>query len=245
MATVQEHYSNLLAPIYAWTVGGLDAAFEQGEAEVASFFKPGTSRCIVVDLGAGFGMHAIPLARRGCSVIAVDASAYLLSILREHSDDLPIRTVEADLLSFSDYLTGAADLFVCMGDTLTHLADHESVRQLFSKVAASILPGGAFVLTFRDYTNPPEGLSRFIPVRNDANRVLTCFLETTPSHVLVHDILYEREERDWRMTVSSYPKLRVDPDWVVRALEALRFRVERSAGLRGMVRIVATAANER
>lgn len=144
-------------------------------------------------------------------------------------------------MQFSERLDERADLFICMGDTLTHLENRDAVLRLFANVAASIRPGGIFALTFRDYTNPPTGSDRFIPVRADANRILTCFLEATPTHVLVHDILYEREGHDWRMTTSSYAKLRLDPAWVVRSLEALAFRVERSPGPRGMVRLVATA----
>ena len=39
---------------------------------------PGTR---VVDLGAGLGMHAIPLARDGADVVAIDPSARLLRTL--------------------------------------------------------------------------------------------------------------------------------------------------------------------
>lgn len=242
MVSVTEHYSNLLAPIYLWMVGGLDAALAQGESDVASFAQPAGAERLAVDLGAGFGMHAIPLARRGYSVMAIDTSAHLLSMLRESSDGLPIRTVEADLLRFSEHLSNPVDLLTCMGDTLTHLETHESVLELLSTVAATISAGGLLVLTFRDYTDPPTGPNRFIPVRSDADRILTCFLEATPTHVVVHDILHEREDCDWQLKVSSYAKLRIDPEWVVSSLESLAFRVRRSAGPRGMVQIVATGA---
>lgn len=76
LATVAEHYANLLAPVYVWMAGGLEAALAQGEIDVAPFAGPAVTGRLAVDLGAGFGMHAVPLARRGYSVIAVDASAY-------------------------------------------------------------------------------------------------------------------------------------------------------------------------
>jgi 2-polyprenyl-3-methyl-5-hydroxy-6-metoxy-1,4-benzoquinol methylase len=53
-----------------------------------------------VDLGAGFGMHSIPLARAGYQVIALDFSAALLQTLREHDNGLPIQTVQGDLRQF-------------------------------------------------------------------------------------------------------------------------------------------------
>jgi SAM-dependent methyltransferase len=239
LVTVSQHYSDLLAPVYVWMVGGLDAALVQGESEVASFSPSKGSGQLAVDLGAGFGMHAIPLARRGYSVIAIDTSAQLLRNLRECRNDLPIRTVEADLVDFPEHVSEPADLIVCMGDTLAHLQTHEAVLELFTKVAASVTPYGTFVLTFRDYTRPPTGTDRFIPVRSDADRIFTCFLEDAKEHVFVHDILHERDGDTWNMKISSYAKLRLDPDCVVSSLESLSFRVQRSVAPRGMVRVVA------
>jgi 2-polyprenyl-3-methyl-5-hydroxy-6-metoxy-1,4-benzoquinol methylase len=74
MATVADHYKTHLAPVYLWMAGGFDAAVSRGETEIEATL-PNLSRGITaVDLGAGFGMHTIPLARRGCSVIAIDTS---------------------------------------------------------------------------------------------------------------------------------------------------------------------------
>jgi 2-polyprenyl-3-methyl-5-hydroxy-6-metoxy-1,4-benzoquinol methylase len=69
--SADEHYARLLAPVYLWMAGGLDHALKQGEADVRPFI-PG--RGLAVDLGAGFGMHAIPLARAGWEVLAIDTS---------------------------------------------------------------------------------------------------------------------------------------------------------------------------
>jgi 2-polyprenyl-3-methyl-5-hydroxy-6-metoxy-1,4-benzoquinol methylase len=55
--------------------GGLDHALKQGKADVKPLV-PG--RGLAVDLGAGFGMHAIALARGGWEVLAIDSSEFLL-----------------------------------------------------------------------------------------------------------------------------------------------------------------------
>ena len=47
-------------------------------------------------------------------------------------------------------------------------------------------------------------------VKNDDSRILTCFLEYFPHHVMVHDILYEKQGGKWIQKVGSYPKLRLD-----------------------------------
>ena len=90
MASVFSHYETHLAPVYSWMAGGIDHALLQGAADVSAFVDaPGYA----IDLGAGFGMHSIPLARAGFQVLAIDTSAYLLEELRRHSVDLPVRTV--------------------------------------------------------------------------------------------------------------------------------------------------------
>lgn len=160
MATVADHYKNHLAPVYLWMAGGFDAAVSRGEAEIETVFPNLASGIKAVDLGAGFGMHTIPLARRGCSVIAVDSSSILLEELREHAEALPVRAVEDDLLSFQRHLNSKANLVLCMGDTLTHLPELASVEKLFSLAAESLRSGGKFITTFRDYTSPLVGQGR-------------------------------------------------------------------------------------
>jgi SAM-dependent methyltransferase len=236
MPTVQQHYRDLLAPIYVWMAGGRDAAFSAGAAEVASLL-PGHG--IAVDLGAGFGMHAIALARGGYEVVAIDTSAQLLTVLKDSGAGLPIRSIEADLLDFRKHVPLPVSLIVCLGDTLTHLACAEDVERLLRDAGAALAPGGRIVLTFRDYTNPASGDARFIPVRSDTARIHTCFLEALPGHMLVHDIVHERDGDGWRMRVSSYPKLRLAPQAVAAALRNAALVPELTTGPRGMVRITA------
>lgn len=240
MAEVSDHYSGHLGPVYSWLVGGVDAALARGEAELDSLSIPEGSGSLAVDLGAGFGMHSIPLARRGFSVLAVDNCAVLLRELEAHMGALPIRSVDADLAMFREHVSGNAQIVMCMGDTICHLEDVSVVRKLISEIAAALAPGGTFIVSFRDYTTELKELDRFISVRNDATRILTCFLEYEDTHIRVHDLLHECTPEGWRLAVSSYRKLRLDPGLLIEALEQSRFSVLRQPGLSGMVRIVAT-----
>lgn len=239
MTTVAEHYENHLAPVYLWMAGGFDAAVSRGESEINAVCPNPANGLYAVDLGAGFGMHSIPLARRGYSVVAIDSSPKLLEVLQEHIETLPIQTVEDDLLAFQKHLNTKAHLILCMGDTLTHLSEPQSVGQLFSLVAESLYPDGTFITTFRDYTSPLVGDGRFIPVRSDNDRILTCFLEYSPGYVTVHDVLHERNGSIWQLRVSSYRKLRLPPEWVSTALKTSGFTVRIEPGLAGMVRVIA------
>ena len=241
--TAEVHYADLLGPVYTWMVGDVDAAFARGDSELGTLALPSMQGATAVDLGAGFGLHAIPLARRGFSVLALDSCEVLLKDLRQRAGLLPIRIVNANLLDFKAHMAAPADVILCMGDTLTHLPDHSSVERLFKDAAASLRPDGFLVATFRDYVSGElKDEARFIPVRSDAERILTCFLEYKDTTVTVHDLLYQLEGGSWRLHAGSYPKLRLAPLWVVERLSSLGLAVVRDAGPGGMTRIVARKA---
>jgi len=240
MSSVTEHYENLLAPVYTWMLGGPEAAFTQGQADLASVHRSGK---FAIDLGAGFGMHTVPLARAGWRVLAIDSSATLLSQLSAFAQGLSVDAQCGDLLRFTEYLSAdeRADLILCMGDTLTHLETPDAIPALSRTVAARLAPGGRFVATFRDYTRLPSGEARFIPVRADEHRILTCFLEEFDSFVQVHDLLHERAGNTWGTRVSTYRKLRLAPEEVRQTFQAAGLQATVELAPRGMVRLVADA----
>jgi hypothetical protein len=239
--TIEDHYADLLGPVYTWMIGDIDDALARSGAELDALPLSSKTGGMAVDLGAGFGLHAIPLARRGFSVVAIDTYEPLLKELNSLRGSLPIRTVNANLLSFRAHVATPVDVIVCMGDTLTHLPNHSRVVSLFEDVAASLGRGGLFVTTFRDYASAPlQGDARFISVRSDPERMLTCFLDYADTTVTVHDLLHQLEGGSWHLRVSSYPKLRLAPQWVVEHLSSLGMSVHRDTVPGGMIRIAAT-----
>jgi 2-polyprenyl-3-methyl-5-hydroxy-6-metoxy-1,4-benzoquinol methylase len=237
--TVTEHYATHLGPIYVWMAGGSEAALQAGAAEIEALNLPFGHGAVVLDLGAGFGMHSIPLARRGVRVTAIDTSAELLRTLTELGANLPIQAVNDDLLAFQSHITEAPSAILCMGDTITHLPEIGAVESLVERASVELPPGGMFVVSFRDYSVPLIGDQRFIHVRSDDTRTLTCFLEYEPEAVVVHDILHQRTPEGWQTRVSHYRKLRLSPEHLIASLRSSGFNVHREAGMKGMVRLVA------
>jgi len=238
MSSVSDHYSRLLAPVYAWMSGSVEAALDAGNAELAELNLPLPPGALVIDLGAGFGMHAVPLARSGVRVFAIDSSTELLKELDRLASGLPVESVADDLLSFRSHTREQVAAVFCMGDTLTHLPEHTHVDFLAQEVHEALTAGGHFVLSFRDYSKPLEGDARFIAVHSDERRILTCFLEYEEDTVVVHDILHERAGDAWETRVSSYRKLRLAPERVIASLETIGFETRREPGPRGMIRVV-------
>jgi len=238
MSSVADHYSQLLAPVYAWMSGSVEVALDAGNSELAELNLPLPPGALVVDLGAGFGMHAVPLARGGVRVLAIDSSTELLKELDRLASGLPVESVADDLLSFRSHTRAQVAAVFCMGDTLTHLPEHTHVDFLAQEVHEALAAGGHFVLSFRDYSKPLEGDARFISVHSDERRILTCFLEYEEDTVVVHDILHERAGDAWETRVSSYRKLRLAPERVLASLETIGFATRLQSGPRGMVRVI-------
>jgi SAM-dependent methyltransferase len=241
MSTATEHYAHHLGPVYSWMVGDLEAASARASAELDALGLPGQTHGAAVDLGAGFGLHTLPLARRGFTVTAIDSCQTLVDELQGRAAGMPIDAVAGDILDFRKYVSKPVEVILCMGDTLTHLPERDSVEHLFADVAASLTPGGLFVATFRDYVSAPlQGDRRFIPVRSDESRILTCFLEYGEGTVTVHDLLHERANGQWHQRVSSYRKLRLQPQWVAAKLAERGLQVRTGTAPAGMTLVAAT-----
>ena len=243
MASVQEHYDTHLAPLYSWMSGGAAGPRARFAALLAQLgLRPTHPGATALDLGAGNGFQAIPLAQAGYAVTAIDLSAALLRELERDAAELrvPVRAITGDLRAFARHLPSPTpEVITCMGDTLTHLATRDDVRRLITDVSAALAPGGCFIVSFRDYTVARSGADRFIPVRSDAERILTCFLDFTATHVAVHDIVHTREGDGWRQRVSVYQKIRLGPAEVRADLAASGLVLEFHDEKNGLVTLAA------
>jgi 2-polyprenyl-3-methyl-5-hydroxy-6-metoxy-1,4-benzoquinol methylase len=239
MASVKEHYDNLLAPYYSWICGGAELKFEENQKFFQSHgIRPRLSG-VAVDLGAGSGFQSIPLSQSGFKVIAIDLSHDLLMELKTHAEGLSIVTVEDNLLKFTDHIHRNIELIVCMGDTLTHLQTLEEVQDLLVDACQALEDNGHLILSFRDLTTELKNLDRFILVRGGSEKIFTCFLEYEKDHVKVHDIIHERTADRWGMKKSYFRKLRISPRWVNEYLLKSRFAIENFSNDKGMIMIVA------
>jgi hypothetical protein len=81
-------------------LGDIDAAFACSAAEIDDLELPEANHGAAVDLGAGLGLHALPLARRGFRVTAIDSCQVLLDELRSRSGTLAVTAVNADLVDY-------------------------------------------------------------------------------------------------------------------------------------------------
>ena len=97
MRTAKEHYEALLAEIYVWMVGGIDAALALGAQDISAL-APG--RGLAVDLGAGFGMHSIPWPKRATTSLRSTHRRRCWRCCARTARGLLNQTVETDLRRF-------------------------------------------------------------------------------------------------------------------------------------------------
>jgi SAM-dependent methyltransferase len=114
----------------------------------------------VLDVGAGTGRIAIPLARAGHDVTALDVDPELLAELGRRAGGLPIETVVADA---ADFTLGRRFALVAVPmQTLQLLPDAAARAGFFASAAAALLPGGLVAAAIAETLEPFEG-SSFLP----------------------------------------------------------------------------------
>jgi SAM-dependent methyltransferase len=157
-------YGDRFADVYDdWYQGVSDV--EATVARVAALAGPGGR---VLELGAGSGRLAVPLAARGLEVWAVDASEAMLDRLRARSGGDRVHAVVDDMAALAapplttPPLTGAGTgaspdagfaVVLCAFNTLFNLTDTDAQRRCLRRVRELLAPGG--VLVVEAFVPPP------------------------------------------------------------------------------------------
>lgn len=111
----------------------------------------------VLELGAGSGRLALPLAARGLDVWALDASPAMLDRLRAKPGGDRVHTVVGDM-AVLDLGAGAPAAFavvLCAFNTLFNLTEPGAQARCLARVAGLLAPGGRLVV--EAFVPPPGG----------------------------------------------------------------------------------------
>jgi len=229
--TVKEHYDDHLGNFYSWMKGD----FKVRQQEFQDFLRANNiisgSTKVAIDLGCGNGIQSVALAKTGFEVIAIDFNKQLLSELDVNRRHLPITIIEDDIQTVKKLGYASPELIVCWGDTLTHFESSDQVSQLIADCSSILKANGKLILSFRDYSVPLEGDRRFIPVKSDETKILTCCLDYEQERVRVTDILNYKTEKGWIQKVSSYFKVRLLP----KVVESIILQNEMSIKFNGIL----------
>ena len=105
-------------------------------------------------------------------------------------------------------------------------------------MASVLKTGGKTLLSFRDYSAELKGDKRFIPVKSDDNRILTCVLDYEKETVRVTDLVNEKTDTGWKQRVSSYNKVRISAREVISFLERSGMEICFSEVDNGMTNVI-------
>lgn len=119
----------------------------------------------VLDLGCGTGRVALPLARRGHTVLGLDRDPELLAALRERAAGLP---VEAELGDGADFALGAEFGLALAPMQLVQLLGPEQRAGCLRCLASHLRPGGLAALAI--VADPPPAATG-TPLLPDAREI--------------------------------------------------------------------------
>ena len=149
-------YGDAFADVYdRWYADVTDvAACVARVAELAATDdRADASGANVLELGAGTGRLALPLAARGLSVTALDVSVAMLERLQAKPGARHVRVVEADMarLDHDDLVAGTPDgrpfaVVLVAYNTLFNLPDEDAQRACLRGAAACLAEGGRLVV---------------------------------------------------------------------------------------------------
>jgi SAM-dependent methyltransferase len=147
----------------------------------------------VLDVGAGTGRNALPLAREGFLTDAVEPAPALCKILREsvETEKVTLGVVEGNILDPALQLPREKYRMILLSEVVaSHFRSVEQLRQLFEVAARLLEPGGLLVLNafLSDGGYKPDDVARQL------SQVLWCSLFTRRDFELaVEGLPFERQ----------------------------------------------------
>lgn len=158
MATTN-HYSHLdYRKLIAW-----DKRLVREWAFLEGIFAGAPGRR-VLDLGSGTGEHARFFAGKGYQVVGVDVSDAMLERAADGGVPDGVAFLKGDLAHVDAVVQGTFGAAVCLGNTLAHITDRDTLVQLFRGARQVLDPGAPFVLQVLNYEHLIHAGLRSLPL---------------------------------------------------------------------------------
>ena len=130
-----------LRTVVAEKAPAVSAAQAHGAARLAGCGP----RAVILDAGCGNGRHALPLARAGYRVVALDSSGVLLAAARRSARSAPWPRFVRGSYTTLPFSRGAFDAVLCLGTALGYLGE-EGDRAALREFRRVLAPGGRLVI---------------------------------------------------------------------------------------------------
>ena len=178
---------------------------------------PGAFR--VLEIGAGTGRNALPLARRGHPVDVVEMTQKFADLIRAEAEreSLTVRVIARDVFSFTDDLRSDYQLIV-LSEVVSDFRSTQQLRDLFELAARRLAAGGRLVfnvfLPCGDYA-PDDAAREFgqqmyttIFTRHE----MASAAAGLPLELVTDDCVYDYEKA--HLPEGAWPQTSWYADWV-------------------------------
>jgi SAM-dependent methyltransferase len=127
--------------------GALDGILQQ---------RWGLGGCTLLDAAVGIGTQSLGLAARDYGVIGADISARAVARARREAARrrLALPLVVADFRNLP-FISAAVDAVIACDNAIPHLLSLSEIRLALEEFKRCLRPGGACLVSMRDYTAPP------------------------------------------------------------------------------------------
>lgn len=120
----------------------------------------------ILDVGCATGSMAIALSARGYSLSAIDMNEKMITIAgkkaEEKQADVDFRMMNMLHIS-QNFKRDDFNLVYCIGNTLPHLPDKESITQFLSQVYYLLKPSGKILIQMVNFDKMLKNMIRYFP----------------------------------------------------------------------------------
>lgn len=158
----------------------------------------------ILDVAAGIGTQAIPLAQLGYQVVARDLSSSAVARLSQETRirGLRINSAVADMREVAGTVEGSFDTVIAMDNSVPHLLTDAGIVTAFQQFRRVLLSCGRLIISVRDYEQVDGAPTSVHPYGERSKDGRTYRLEqrwvwTDPEHYSTTFILEEFREGAW------------------------------------------------
>ena len=163
----------------------------------------------VLDSACGTGQHALALAERGLKVVGTDSSASMIEVARANGAGNPNARFEVSAFGHMyQSVGGGFDAVLCLGNSLPHLLDAESVAETLADMAACLQPGGLLIIQNRNFDRVVAQRERWMEPQShregDSEWLFLRFYDWEPSGLVGFNMVTLQRDgsEQWRQRVS-------------------------------------------
>ena len=165
----------------------------------------------IVDLGCGSGGHALHWGEMGYNVTGIDSSKDMIALAKKKAESLEIdiEFVCSPILDFPSKIEEPVDMVVCLGNTLPHILETQTMEKLFRDTVLKLNPMGIAVVHLLNYERILETQRRDFPVKScfmdESEYVFIRFYDYHQQNLLFNLVSISKEKDTWNSTsISMY-----------------------------------------